>query len=52
MAVSRRASLHIGPPPPGRILEGVTIDEPWLSWIVEGRKTYEGRVKKGKWDTV
>lgn len=28
------------------------IQEPWLRWIVEGRKTYEGRVNRGIWVQV
>ena len=28
------------------------VESPWLDWIAEGRKTYEGRLRKGDWTKV
>ncbi len=28
------------------------IREPWLGWILNGEKTYEGRLKRGFWATL
>jgi ASC-1-like (ASCH) protein len=37
-----------GPPP----LQRKMIDEPWLGWIVDGPKRYEGRLKRGFWARI
>eukprot|EP00729_Bicosta_minor_P009338 gene9338-29256_t len=36
----------------GRALNHCRIDEPWLSQIVSGAKTFEGRVNRGMWATL
>ena len=34
------------------VLKRKEIKEPWLSWIMDGQKTYEGRLNHGFWNTL
>ena len=34
------------------VLINKEIREPWLGWILNGEKTYEGRPKRGFWATL
>jgi len=45
--------MHCERPPAKRVGHApVRIDEPWLSWLVSGAKTHEGRLCRGTWSKL